>query len=62
MTTQPAVKHQGPRIGPITFGIREALQTPKSRERHERRAEALTAWLYAEWKREQTRRPRHETF
>jgi len=63
MTTQPAVPPQGPRIGPVTFSIREAVQTPASRERYERRAEVLAAWLYAEWKHEQARAqvctPRH---
>lgn len=41
------------RIGKIDFTVERAEHTPESRLRWERRADDLTAWLLAEWHREQ---------
>ncbi|HOD83927.1 MAG: hypothetical protein BWX88_04620 [Planctomycetes bacterium ADurb.Bin126] len=41
------------RIGKLDFTVERAEHTPESRLRWERRADSLTAWLLAEWHREQ---------
>jgi len=41
------------RIGRIDFTVERAEHTPESRRRWENRADGLTAWLLAEWRREQ---------
>ena len=41
------------RIGKLDFTVERAEHTPESRLRWERRADDLTAWLLAEWHREQ---------
>ncbi len=40
------------RIGKLDFTVERAEHTGESQQRWDRRAEALTAWLLAEWQRE----------
>ena len=40
------------RIGKLDFVVEFAEERPETRRRWDRRADALTAWLLAEWKRE----------
>jgi len=40
------------RIGKLDFTVEQAEQSPESRRRWDRRADALTAWLLSEWRRE----------
>ncbi|MBI1370751.1 MAG: hypothetical protein GC162_19100 [Planctomycetes bacterium] len=44
------------RVGNIEMRIRFGEPTPESRERWERRSEALAAWLLDRWHEEQRRR------
>ena len=41
------------RIGKFEFTVERAEYNPATQRRWDRRAEALTAWLLAEWRREQ---------
>lgn len=49
-------KPQTHRVGRIKFEVVAADRTPEADERWSRRSEAITAWLLAEWEREQGRR------
>ena len=40
------------RIGKLDFTVERVQQSPESRRRWDRRADALTAWLLSEWRRE----------
>jgi len=41
------------RVGQFEFTVERAEYNPATQGRWDRRAEALTAWLLAEWRREQ---------
>jgi len=47
MMEKPAEK-----VGQLEFRVVVAEPTPESKQRWSRRAEVLTAWLLAEWRRE----------
>jgi len=40
------------RVGRFTLTVTEAEDSPESRQRWERRSDALAAWLMSEWQRE----------
>lgn len=40
------------RVGPLEMRVEVAAATPESEQRWERRTEALTAWVLAEWQRD----------
>ena len=41
------------RVGNIEMAVRFAPPTPENQEKWDRRAEALAAWLLAQWERQQ---------
>lgn len=49
-------KPQTHRVGRIEFEVVATDRTADGEERWSRRSEAITAWLLAEWEREQRRR------
>jgi hypothetical protein len=51
VVTDDALKSVG-RVGEFEFDIRRAEDSPETRRRWDRRAEALAALLLAEWERE----------
>ena len=53
LTEDEAVVETAERIGRLDFEIRQSAGSPDCDQRYADRAEALAAWLLAQWHREQ---------
>lgn len=53
MTTDTVKRDATKRVGKIEMRVGRGKPTPESKDRWDQRVEVLSAWLLAEWRREQ---------